>query len=525
MTRLTIALLAALEAAVAALVGLGAVVVPLMLLWSVHFALAVDVAAILRGAGDVWLLGHGVDLVITLDPLTSGRVGVAGAEAPFTVSIALLGFALVTVLFGRRIGRRSTAGGHAVVGGLAAVVVMAGAGLAVGLASQHPAASFRLWEAVLLPAAVLALGIVIGSVGEALRAVDRAATSDDPVGEAAPLHPLAARLAELPEPLVDGARTAARIGAGAAFAVLGVAAVLVAVLIAADYATVVGLSQALGAGVDGGIAIIVGELALLPNVIVWTAAWLLGPGFALGAGTSVSPTGTLLGPLPGVPILGIVPTEEVAFGVLWLLVPMVAGFAGATLTWPRFEAAASMRGPDRRALVDAWWMPVAVAAVAGVVAGAVLGAIAWWSSGAAGPGRLAEIGPQWLPVALMGALTVFLGALAGGFTARALGRVPAGGEVAGRRSGRLDDPSERDRDRAERAWGADAPWSDAPRSDAPRRTDAPREAAPERADAAPRADAPSRGDAPSLRDLEEAALRERAIAAFRDGETAPLPRD
>ena len=29
---------------------------------------------------------------------------------------------------------------------------------------------------------------------------------------------------------------------------------------------------------------------------MWSAAWLLGPGFALGAGSQVTPAGTLLGP-------------------------------------------------------------------------------------------------------------------------------------------------------------------------------------------------------------------------------------
>ena len=42
MRRTTIALLAALEASVAALIGLGIVLVPLMLLWAMHFELAVD---------------------------------------------------------------------------------------------------------------------------------------------------------------------------------------------------------------------------------------------------------------------------------------------------------------------------------------------------------------------------------------------------------------------------------------------------------------------------------------------------
>src|SRR4029453_13124538 len=114
-----------LEASVAALIGLGIVLVPLMLLWAVHFELAVDAAVFLRAAADVWLLGHGVDLIVQLDPLTSGRIPLAGAGDPFPITIALLGFALVTVAFARRIRRRSAAGRHSFSGGIAAGGVFA----------------------------------------------------------------------------------------------------------------------------------------------------------------------------------------------------------------------------------------------------------------------------------------------------------------------------------------------------------------------------------------------------------------
>ena len=92
MRRTTIALLSALEASVAALIGLGVVLVPLMLLWAMHFGLAVDAGVFLRAAADVWLLGHGVDLVVQLDPITAGRIPVPGAGEPFPITIALLSF-------------------------------------------------------------------------------------------------------------------------------------------------------------------------------------------------------------------------------------------------------------------------------------------------------------------------------------------------------------------------------------------------------------------------------------------------
>ena len=405
MRRTTIALLAGLEASVAALIGLGIVLVPLMLLWAVHFGLAVDVAVLLRATADVWLLGHGVDLVLQLDAVTAARIGLPGAGNPFPITIALLGFALISVAFGRRIGVRSVAGGHALTGGVAAVLVYALVGAGLALAARIDGASPSLWQAAALPAFVMALGVVIGAVPGAL----------GEAGEADASSGLLRRLlARLPWSLVDGTRVAVRIGAAAAFGVLGVAAIAVAALIATDYATIAGLGQSLGAGIDGGIALTVAELSFLPNLIIWAAAWLLGPGFALGTGSTVSPGGTVLGPVPGIPILGALPTGTPVLGALWLIVPLLLGFLGAWIV--------RGHGDDERRADAPWWRPAVIGVVAAVVAGAVLGLLAWWSGGAAGPGRLADVGPDPWPVAGVAALTVGIGAIAGGYAAWTRGR-------------------------------------------------------------------------------------------------------
>jgi len=408
MSRTTVALLAALEAALAALVGLGVVLVPLLLLWAVHFGLTLDASIFLRATADIWLLGHGVDLTVQLDPVTAELTGVAGAAEPFVITAAPLGLALITTLFGVRLGRRAAGSGHPYIGALSGGVVLAAVGLLLGLSSGVPAATPSLWQSIVLPGVVLSIGAAIGAVAEALRA-ERLGRADATAG------PLLARWRAMPDfagaVVVAGVRT----GAGAAFGVLGAAAVLVAVLVAADYATMIGLSQALGAGVDGGIAITAAELAVLPNAVIWAASWMLGPGFAFGAGSTVSPTGTVLGPVPGVPLLGVLPPEGASLGIVWLIVPLVLGFAGANLSWPRFATA-------RDARADAWWAPFVVAAAAAVVCGIVLGLLAWWSGGALGPGRLAVTGPDPWAVGGIAAATVFLGAVAGAFTARAMPR-------------------------------------------------------------------------------------------------------
>ena len=205
MRRTTIALLAGLEASVAALIGLGIVLVPLMLLWAVHFGLAVDVAVLLRAAADVWLLGHGVDLVLQLDAVTAARIGLPGAGDPFPITIALLGFALISVAFGRRIGVRSVAGGHALTGGVAAVVVYAARRRRPRARRPH-----RRRESVALAG---------GRAARLRHGPRRRHRSGRPVrcgeaGEADASSGLLRRLlARLPGSLVDGTRVAVRIGA------------------------------------------------------------------------------------------------------------------------------------------------------------------------------------------------------------------------------------------------------------------------------------------------------------------------
>lgn len=403
MRRTTIALLAALEAAVCVLVGYGIALVPLMLLWATHFGLAAPLEAFFRAAADAWLLGHGVDLVVQLDEATAAGLGVAGAGDPFAVTIGLLGFSLLTFAFGLRIGRRASASGTPIVGAISAVLIVGGLGAVLALVGVSETARPVLWQGALLPAAVMASGVVIGIAV----AFTRAGWSTDATTSA-----LRRRVDALPVAGRAGIRSAVRIGAGSAMGVIAVAAALVTLRIVLDHPTIVGLSQALAAGVDGGIAITLAELALLPNVVVWAAAWLLGPGFALGAGTAVSPSVTLIGPVPGLPLLGALPAEGAPLGVLWLALPVLLGFGGAVVV------ARSL--PERRD--EPWWATLAVGLGAGGIAGALLGILAACSAGAVGPGRLAEVGPDAFLVAAAASASVGVGAVAGAFAARSRAR-------------------------------------------------------------------------------------------------------
>ncbi len=74
-------------------------------------------------------------------------------------------------------------------------------------------------------------------------------------------------------------------------------------------------------------------VAVVPNAVLLGAAYLLGPGFAVGVGTVVSPTVVSLGPVPAFPLLAALPEDgpTPAWTIGFLAVPVVAGMAGAVL--------------------------------------------------------------------------------------------------------------------------------------------------------------------------------------------------
>lgn len=71
-------------------------------------------------------------------------------------------------------------------------------------------------------------------------------------------------------------------------------------------------------------------LVLLPNAAVWGTAYGLGPGFTVGAGSTVGPLGTSAHPvLPQLPLLGGVPDAGPGGPLTWAVAVPAAGRGGA----------------------------------------------------------------------------------------------------------------------------------------------------------------------------------------------------
>ncbi|MEP6481162.1 MAG: DUF6350 family protein [Rhodoglobus sp.] len=393
MNRQLTALFAAFEALLVVAIGIAIPLAPLTILWGVQYGFALDWTTFWRTSVDLWLVGHGVDITLVLDPATAASLGVVGAAVPVTITIAALGFALLTVLLGVRAGRRVGEARYSGLGELVSLGTFAALSFAVTLSTSHPDASPSLWQGTVLPTAVFAIGLAIG-VRRTRR--EQATASPRQLGRT-----LRDPTRNWPPEARATAVAALRGGAAAAAGIITLAALALAGLLALSYAKIITLYESLHTELLGGIAVTLGQIAFLPNIVIWTASWLVGPGFAVGTGSSVSPLGTELGPVPAIPILGVLPAGQLAFGFVGLLVPVVVGFfVGAVL------------GPALKPVVNGGLVVVAGIGV-GVVGGVILGLLAWFSAGAAGPGRLADVGPNPWSVGLAAALELGVSAVIG----------------------------------------------------------------------------------------------------------------
>ena len=235
------------------------------------------------------------------------------------------------------------------------------------------------------------------------------------VGAARTTGALGVLARSLPPPVRDGIRT----GLFAAVLLLAVGAAVSGLAVVLGGAEAGEMIGAYRTGVAGQAGITLISLAYLPNLAVWAVAYLLGPGFAIGVDTTVRTTEVTLGALPALPLLAGLPHEPLglAGGLLLALPVLVAMVAGWLLARRSLRLAEHPAGPGWRPLLGA-------AALAGPVAGLLLGAVAAASAGALGEGRMAQLGPVAWQVGLMAAVVIAAGAVAGAAAGRRLAPPP-----------------------------------------------------------------------------------------------------
>jgi hypothetical protein len=169
----------------------------------------------------------------------------------------------------------------------------------------------------------------------------------------------------------------------------------------------------LSAPLAGQAALVLLCVLLVPNLAVWSAAYALGPGFGVGAGSVVAPSGASGYPLlPRFPLLAALPGEGGPHIAGWatLAVPAAAAFAVA---W--YVVAARL--PARRAAL--------AATGAALTCGAAFAVLASAAAGPMGTGVLASFGPTWwLTAAAAAAWPLALSVPAAALTSWLRGRPP-----------------------------------------------------------------------------------------------------
>lgn len=375
MPRVLLILLAALDSVLAVAVGVALALAPLALAWT--FVPAPDWAALWPVAGTVWQFGHGTPLHVRIPEEYLVAAGIDPVGADFVLSLAPLAFAVLTIVLGARSGRRAAAAGGWIAGAASGGAVFAAGAAAVALTTVSPILRAEPWQAIALPTAWYLAGLLLGAVTGAWEH-----------GDGGPVDSLRRRLAAVPAGWGRMPELLARGAALALAALAGAAALLFAVALAGGAGRVVALYQSGNLDLGGVVMVSLGQLAYLPVALGWSLSFLAGPGFALGAGTTVSPAGTTLGVLPGIPLLGAVPPSSSPWLLALALIPVGAGVLAGLGARARLTSAGEGGGASSPFLAPA------LAAAIAVVAAAAAALIALVSSGSMGPGRLAVAGPS-----------------------------------------------------------------------------------------------------------------------------------
>ncbi|MFG2195226.1 DUF6350 family protein [Streptomyces sp. NPDC048639] len=352
---------------VAAALGLGAVTVAVLLLWITSPYPESGPSAALHVAAALWLLAHGAELV--------RADTVSGAAAPVGITPLLLSALPLWLLY--------RASRHAIE---AHEEELADAGHEPG--GPLPAGPTIGW----LSAGYLLVGVtaVIYASGGPLHADALSALLHLPVvtfaavaygywtASGRPRDPLPGQARQILERIPPGVRavctrrrlvTAGRAGAAGTAVLLGGGALLVALSLTWHGSAAQQSFHHLTMPWTGRLAVLLLALVLVPNAVLWGAAYAIGSGFTLGAGTLVGPLGTSAHPdLPRFPLLAAVPDAGPGSPLTWPvgLLPLAAGVAVGWYTARAAVPGAAMRAaavcteppavrPPLRGRWTAWW--------------------------------------------------------------------------------------------------------------------------------------------------------------------------
>lgn len=347
--------------------GLAVLVTLCLFAWitAPHVGISGGLASVLRDAGLLWLVAHHVEISVR-------GVGLIG--------LLPLGLVLLPCVLLERAGCWMTHAGHVTRPRHVAYAALA---IAFPYALFTAAVAVGSRTAEVSPDLIQAVGwgflvaLVAGGFGAA--------------HGLAPWRRLAGLLPPRPRSVTLGV-----ISALALMTALG--ALLDAVSLGLHLRAYQAAVDSLSPGIAGSALLLLAEIAYLPNAIIWSVAYALGPGFSFGVGTAVSPSGSALGAIPAFPMLAGMPTGPGAaypawLGFLVLASPYLAGALAGLMTI-KIAPTPFLEGAPLWGLLT------------GSLAGIAIGILARVSGGPLGTGRLAAVGPGGVEVGVVAVLEV-----------------------------------------------------------------------------------------------------------------------
>lgn len=397
-------------------ISLGVVLVPLSLVWLLENNPDVDWLVAFRAAADFWLLSHGTGLVVP-----EGEI--LGLLVPaFVVTLVPLGMTIWLARSFFNAGKRFLAARSLWPGWLGGALVYGAAALGISTAAYDSTIYPVAWQGVFFPTILFLtfqiLGSVFGQPDEIFEGdvIDASPERDRIRGS---LNSLRLKLHWSIRSIMG---PAFRAGTAITVILLMVSAFTVAVLIAISWIDITRLYESVQVSFLGAVVLTIGQLALIPNLVVYGAAWFTGVGFSIGAGSLFSPLGSQVGPLPTIPVLGALPVGQLEFGMISIVVVLLAAFI-ATL------AVRKSADEIRFEFATAWTAAISLGLSIALVTALQMALLATIASGSAGPGRLVQVGVSpWLLALVVFIEVGVVATLAAFYSARPVEDKPAKGK-------------------------------------------------------------------------------------------------
>ena len=408
--------IAALEAAILVAISLGFVLVPLSLVWLLENNPDVDWLVAFRAAADFWLLSHGTGLVVP-----EGEI--LGLLVPaFIVTLVPLGMTIWLARSFYNAGKRFLAARSLWPGWLGGALVYGAAALGISTAAYDSTIYPVAWQGVFFPTILFLTFQILGSVfGQPDEIFEGDVLDQSPERDRIRGAVNSLRL-KLHWSIRSIMGPAFRAGTAITVMLLMVSAFTVAVLIAISWIDITRLYESVQVSFLGAVVLTIGQLALIPNLVIYGAAWFTGVGFSIGAGSLISPLGSQVGPLPTIPILGALPVGQLEFGMVSIVVVLLAAFI-ATL------AIRKSADEIRFEFATAWTAAISLGLSIALVTALQMALLATIASGSAGPGRLVQVGVSpWLLALVVFVEVGVVATLAAFYSARPVEDKPAKGK-------------------------------------------------------------------------------------------------